>query len=95
MVNHSTTEGKYIQWEKDYFFNKWCSENWTTTCKRIKLDYSLIPCTKINGFKTWNHKTLEETEGKALEIGFGNCFLDFIPKAKATKAKIKSGIPSD
>ena len=40
-------------------------------------------------------KHLEETEGKALEIGFDNCFLYFIPKAKSTKAKIKSGITSN
>ena len=40
--------GKNTQCGKDCPFNNQCWENWTATCKRIKLDYSLIPCTKIN-----------------------------------------------
>ena len=37
----SDREGKNISWRKDSFFHKWFWENWTATCKKMKLEHSI------------------------------------------------------
>ena len=89
--------GKTIHWKKDSLFNKWCWENWTSTCRRMKPDYSLSPYTKRNSKWTKDLnvrqdfiKILEENTGNTLfELSHSNFLQDTSMKAKETKAKME------
>ena len=85
---------KNIQWRKDSLFNKWCWENWTAICKRMKLQHSLTPHTKINSkwiqdlsVRTDTIKLEENTGRTVLDIYCSNIFLDPSPRVMEIKTK--------
>ena len=87
---------KYIQWGKDSFFNKWCWENWTATCKRMKLEHFLTPYTKINSkwikdlnIRPETIKLLKENIGKTLnDINQSKILYDPPPRVMEIKTEV-------
>ena len=91
-----TKEARIYNGEKTISFNKWCWENWSTTCKRMKLEHSLTPYTKINlkwikylNIRPETIKLLEENRGKTLSnINHSRILYDPLPRVMEIKAKI-------
>ena len=87
--------GKDTQWRKNNLFNKWCWGNWSTTCRRMKLEHFLTPNTKINskGIKDLNVrpesiKLLEENIGKTLS-DINHSRILYNPPARVMEIKTK------
>ena len=89
--------GKNIQWGKESFFNKWCWENWTDRCNRMKLEHLLTPYTKINSkwikdpiVRPETVELLEENIGRILnDINQSKILYDPPPRVMEIKTKSK------
>ena len=90
-----TKEARIYNGEKTISLT-WCWENWSTTCKRMKLEHFLTPYTKINSkwikylnIKPETVKLLEENIGKTLsDINHSRILYVPPPRVMEIKAKI-------
>ena len=81
--------------KKRQSLNKWCWENWSTSCKRMKLEHFLTPYATINSkwikdinVRPETIKLLEDNIGKTLsDINYSRILYDLPPRVMEIKAK--------
>ena len=90
-----TREARIYNGERN-LFNKWCWENWSTMCKRKKLEHFLTPYTKINSkwikdlnLRPETIKLSEKNIRRTLsDINHSRILYDPPPRVMEIKAKI-------
>ena len=90
-----TKEARIYNGEK-IVFNKWCWEDWTATCKTMKLEHSLTPYTKRNSkwirdlnVRLDTIKLLVQNIGRTLfDINHSKIFFDPRPRVMEIKTKM-------
>ena len=90
-IDGQLIDDKRLEWKKESLFNKWCWEDQTAISKRMKLEHSLMPYTKIGSkwIEDLKVKFLEENIDRMLfDINCSNIFLDAIPRVMKIKTII-------
>ena len=89
-------EARIYNGGKGSLFSKWCWENWTATCERMKLQHFLTTHTKINSkwvkdlnVRPETIKLLQQSTGKKFyDINHSKILYDPPPRVMEIKTKI-------